>query len=89
MSVQPQRVTVTTSATRLDVTTDQQLRSSVAVRNRGAATVYIGGDAVTTADGFGLDPGDTVTIELTSGDDGLYGIVAAGTVACHVLQVGR
>lgn len=90
MATKSRAVTVATTATRLDTTdeTDSVSGSSLAFYNNGAATIYVGGSDVTTANGapvpasswspgFDLDPGEA-----------LYGIVASGTVEARVLEGG-
>lgn len=82
------RVTVATTATRLDTGAGSGMgHAAVLVRNRGAVTVDLGGPGVTGGAGFGLDAGESVTLDSLAGD-GLYGIVASGTCVVHVLQVG-
>lgn len=56
------------------------------VRNRGSVAVYLGGAAVTSSDGFQLDPGESASFDLNGSDD-LYGVVASGSAAVHVLKV--
>lgn len=91
MSVSSRAVSVTTTATRLDVLTDTDdgsVGQALAVYNASAVTVYIGGANVTTANG--------VPIAATSWGPGLglgvadaiYGIVAADTAEVRVLEVG-
>jgi hypothetical protein len=88
VAIGTQQVSVGTTATRLDPTPVGAItRESCVVRNRGAAAVFLGGSTVTTANGFQLDPGETFTADVQA-SDGLFGIVASGTVVCHVLQVG-
>lgn len=86
MAISSNQVTVTTSATRLDPSTGVPT-GAVLVRNRGSAAVYLGGSNVTTANGFQLDAGESVPMDIRSGD-ALYGVVASGTQTVHVLQVG-
>jgi hypothetical protein len=89
MAVVGSRVTVATTATRLDTSTAGNMaRSSVLVRNRGAAAVDLGGSGVTSGAGFQLDPGEAVDVDIVASDSGLYGIAASGTVRCDVIQVG-
>jgi hypothetical protein len=91
LAVKSRAVSVATTATRLDSTTDQDDASSgqaVAVYNNGASTVYLGGSAVTTATGAPVaagawGPGFDLTIS-----DQLYGIVASGTVEVRVIETG-
>lgn len=88
MAVKGTQVTVTTSATALESTLTAQ-GMSVLVRNRGAVAVYIGGSAVTAATGYQLDPGEAVTLDASDQNPlGVYGITAAVSCVCHVLQVG-
>lgn len=87
MSVQAQRVSVTNSATRLDITTDPMSRFTMLVVNRGSAAVYVGSSTVTTATGVQVDVGGSLSIDMRSGDSS-YAIAASGTHACHVLQAG-
>lgn len=83
------RVTVGTSATRLDISTMVTSGVSVLVRNRGAVAAYLGGAAVTTAAGYQLDAGEAATVDARVYQLGLWGVVASGTAECHVLQVGE
>jgi len=91
MSVKATRVTVTTSATRLDTQAEVDFREygqSILVRNRDAAvSVYLGGADVTASTGTVLaaleDYGDAL-----DSTDALYAITASGSVIVHVLQTG-
>lgn len=90
MPVSAQRVSVGTAATSLmpapDV--DSVMGQTLAVKNLGAASVFIGGAGVTTAQGWEIPAGDPpVTLELPTGAV-LYGIVTADTVLVQVMQVG-
>jgi hypothetical protein len=85
-----QQVTVTDSATLLDINTTASGRSLL-VRNRGSIAVYVGGPAVTTSTGFQLDPGEAVSLDADDGSgagSGNYGITASSTARVDVLQVG-
>lgn len=88
MSIATRQVSVTTSATRLDDSSNPPLRYGVLVRNRGTAAVYVGTAAVAAGTGYQLDPGEAVSMDLTTFDGGLYGIAASGSHTCHVLQQG-
>ena len=92
------RVTVTTTATRLDVATEDDRVSpgsqsrrgdghSVAIRNTGAVSIFWGGAGVTAAAGFELAPGKEISMDLKPGDD-LWAITASGSAECQVAQVG-
>ena len=90
MAVSAQRVSVGTSATSLvpSVDADSAAGQSLAVKNLGAASVFLGGSGVTTAAGWEVAAGDPpVTVDLPPGST-LYGIVASGTVSVQVMQVG-
>lgn len=94
MAVRSTAISVGTTATALDLADDSgdsQSGESTLVYNDGAATVYLGGPAVTTS---GATKGIPVTagaygpgLDLNSGDR-LYGIVASGTVSVLVFEVG-
>lgn len=91
MAVLSRAVTVGTTPTRLDSTTDTDdsiTGESLTFHNGSAVTVSIGGSGVTTATGTPVaanswSPG----IDLHGGD-ALYGIVATGTAEVRVLEVG-
>lgn len=80
--------TVTTSSTSLDVDTVLSTGRSCLIRNRGSVAVFIGGSAVTTATGFQLDPGESVSLDTGGTGAGVatYAITASGSAAIHVLQ---
>lgn len=87
MAASARAVSITTSATRIDTIEGGNNRViGLAVYNAGAASVYLGGSGVTTAQGFTLPVGATATLDVDT-TDGLYGI-AAGTVEVRVLEVG-
>lgn len=82
--------TVSTTASKVAgvSTTAGAIRAGACILvNLGGATVYLGGSNVTTANGFPVDPGGNFSGEIKDGDD-LYAVVASGTVACRVLQIG-
>lgn len=88
MATKGTRVDVATAATKLNTAgSDSVSGSSLLVRNRGAASVFLGASNVTTAAGFELLADESLPVDLDAGED-LYGICAVGTVACHVLEVG-
>lgn len=83
-----QRVSVTTSATQLDVSASGGRRSLLA-RNRGTSAVYLGGAAVTSATGYQVDPGEAVTWDSETGPgQAMFAVTASGSVSVHVIQVG-
>ena len=89
MAARGSQVSVTTTATRLDLDPQTSNQPFAGVfTNRGAVAVFLGGSGVTTA-GYQLDPGQSLPLDLDrAGANGLYGIVAAGTCRVDVLQVG-
>lgn len=91
MAVVGKSVSVADTPTRLDSTSsgaaDPTLGSSILVRNRGGASVFLGAGDVTTALGFELLPDESLPVDLGRGES-LYGVCASGTVTCHVLEVG-
>ena len=60
-------------------------KRSVIVYNPGATTVYLGGSGVTSAAGFHVAAGQSVALDLLTGDD-LYGITASGSQSVNVLR---
>jgi hypothetical protein len=57
----------------------------VMLTNRGAASIFLGGDDVTAAAGYEVAVNETVGLHLVLGDP-VYGITAAGTSVVHVLK---
>ncbi len=85
-----QQVTVTTSATLLDINTTA-LGRALLIRNRGTVAVYLGGPDVTTGTGFQLDAGEAVSLDADDGSgdgSGNYARTASSTARVDVLQVG-
>lgn len=81
------QVTVTTSATLLTAAdaTDTTSGNSLAFKNTGAVTVYLGGAGVTTSTGYPLAAGDQIGGDASPGED-FYGVVASGTCVVAVLR---
>lgn len=104
MAISSQQVTVGTSATQLSIApADQSVGSCCAVQNTGSVTISLGGPGVTTATGYPLAAGASISIDLgTVGmtgnplggvppvtvDELLFGIVASGTSTAAVLMTG-
>lgn len=77
MAVQHARVTVATTATLLTAPgADNIVGTSIAIRNRGTAAVFLGDATVTTATGYELSVGDTISLDLGDGET-VHGIAAA------------
>jgi hypothetical protein len=66
---------------------DSEQTYKAVVVNAGAQTVYLGGPAVTTANGLPLDAGGSFDLDGIGPDDELFGVVAAGTAEVRVLEV--
>jgi hypothetical protein len=91
MAASSRAVTVTTTATRLDSTTDDAdgpFGQGLAIYNNGSATIYLGGSDVTTANGSPVPAGTWGPGFEMHQQDELYAIVASGTVEVRVLEVG-
>lgn len=90
MSVSATRVTVGTTATPLfeDTEGGGEDRMSFAVTvPTGGATLVLGGDDVTTANGFEVAPGATFSADVAAREV-VYGIVASGTQEVQVIRIG-
>jgi hypothetical protein len=78
----------TTAELLVGTSDDDSIRGiSAAVKNAGAASIFLGPDDVTTATGYELAAGGELGIDLAPGEE-LYGIVATGTQAAQVLRAG-
>lgn len=51
----------------------------------GGATVFIGDLNVTTASGFPLAAGESLSLEINLSDGAVYGIVASGSQDVHII----
>lgn len=89
MAVSSAQVTVGTTATLLTaVEADTQAGSTLVITNASAVAVFIGPATVTTTTGLSLAAGATLPrFELNAGES-VYGVVATGTAAVHVLRTG-
>ena len=89
MAVISVRVAVGDTATALQSEdTGGVVGSGTAVKNLdGSKTVYLGGEDVTTANGYPLPPGGEVSFDNENGDI-VYGVVGTGTANVAVLRVG-
>ncbi len=77
-------VSVATTATALPASALSGRRALI-IANFGSATIYLGASGVTTAAGFPLLAGQSVSLEV--GALAIYGIVATGTVAARVMEI--
>lgn len=93
MAVKSRAVTVATTATQLDSTTDPHPHGGagapwLAFNNTSAVTVYVGGADVSTANGFPV-AASAVSPAFGLGEgEAIYGIVAADTAAIRVIETG-
>jgi len=88
MPIVSSRVTVTTDVTPIALTLrgDVPDNTTATLKNAGGVSVFLGGLAVTAADGFELAPGDVFSVDLNIGDD-VHGITAAGSSVIHVMKM--
>jgi hypothetical protein len=87
VAVTSNTVSVTSTASRLDPDAGVGPSGSFAIRNAGTATIYLGGPNVTTSSGIPIEVGETFTADLAP-NDALYGIAAAGSHDCRIMQLG-
>jgi hypothetical protein len=90
MTIKVDRVSVGTTATRLDTqpNTGNYNGDSISIQNLGTASVYIGGSAVTTSSyGYELKSNSSIALDVRI-DDTIFGIVSSGTITVNVLTVG-
>lgn len=89
MAVRSSVVTVTITATQFvsGTDTDDTAGRDVIVTNTGAATVYLGGDDVTSATGYPLTAGSTLTFDAPSLASIPFALVDVGTGSLAVLEV--
>lgn len=60
-------------------------RKAISIKNAGTVVVYLGGaNTVTTSTGWSLDPGETWSDDVYTGD--WYGITASGTGDIRVIE---
>ncbi len=85
MAIVSAQTSIGTTATA--VLTDETASGSYVLLNPSGNTaiIYIGGSGVTTGNGFPLAVGAAIAVDV-SGDDDLYGRVAAGTQTLAVLR---
>jgi protein involved in polysaccharide export with SLBB domain len=76
--------TLTTTAASI-LATDDVMRT-VCLHSKG--TLYLGGEGVTVANGYRMDNGDKLTIEIYQGEV-LYGITSASTSDISVLEFAQ
>jgi hypothetical protein len=87
--VKGERVEITTSATLiLDPTNkgsvNYPMAAIIKLKSDAGQSVYLGSSSVTSGDGFELQVGESISVDIIN--EPLYGIVAATTAAVHVLR---
>jgi hypothetical protein len=83
-----QRVEVGTSPTRLSSSAGKVgEKRAVYFKNKGAVSVDIGGDDVETDEGYELEAGEGVSLDVIGRDDP-YAVAASGTVRVDVFESG-
>lgn len=89
MPVSHNRVSVTTTATKLTNDFDGRNGQTINVQNPGdGVTVYLGGEGVTsTSYGYSLSGGTSFSIELGYKEK-LYAVVASGTQTVNIIRQG-
>lgn len=60
---------------------------SILVQAPAAATLYVGGSDVTSANGFPVAAGQSLAVDLLPHDE-LYGVLASGSGTASVLRLG-
>jgi hypothetical protein len=89
MAVVSAQTTITSTRARISANLDDDHSpgASVLIRNRGSVSVWIGGPAVSASNGFEVQAGETISLELTGGDK-LYAVTSSGSSTCHIVQAG-
>ena len=89
MAISHERVSVGTVSTQVSSNFAGKDGQTVSVQNpAGGATVYLGGEGVTTtAYGFELVAETTFSVEMQDGEK-LYGVVASSTQTVNVIRQG-
>lgn len=89
MAISHERVSVGTTATQISSNYAGKDGQAVSVQNPAAgATVYIGGEGVTTTSyGYSLAGGTDMAVQMQDGEK-LYGVVATSTQTVNVLRQG-
>lgn len=84
-----EQATVGTAASQLSGSDDSTRGSSLAIRNRHATeSIFVGGAGVTTATGFEVLAGESLTLDLSAGSDEVWAVAAADGVPVHVIAAG-
>lgn len=87
MAVVAAQVAVSTTPVSLSTDPSAGNGSSVLVQAPAAAILYVGGPGVTSAAGFPIPAGQSLSVDLAPFDE-LFGVLASGTGSATVLRVG-
>lgn len=88
MAVLTSRIDVTSTQIQVNSTSDPANSAGLMITNRGTAAVYLGATGVTTATGWQLDAGASVSVEDYNSRDAIFAIAASGTQTLHVIRFG-
>lgn len=90
MPVQSFAISVTSTPTVLAGSTGSAARGvlRVWIRNRGAATIYLGGTSAITTGGCALSTDDAQLSLVLQPWDVLYGVTSSGTITVNGLRSG-
>lgn len=89
MAIFVSRISVTDTQIQVNSAVDLANNAGLAIRNRGTAAVYLGPTGVTTATGYQLDPGETLSLSGYAGRDAIFAIAATpGPFVLHTLRHG-
>jgi hypothetical protein len=81
-----QTAQVSVSTTRAELTVEDFGASSIIIQAPAAATLYVGGSAVTSANGFPIAAGQALSLDHEG--ERIYGVLASGTGTAYVLRSG-
>lgn len=88
MACKGQRISVGTEPARLTSRAAKVgEKNAVYFKNKGAASVDIGGSDVETGEGYELEAGEGVSLDIIGRDDP-YAVAASGTVRIDVFESG-
>lgn len=77
------QVSVDTTGGGVTIIAARETRKAAVIVNRGTIAIYVGSGSVTTANGFQLNPNDSVRISTTAA---IKGITASSTATAHYIE---
>lgn len=83
------RVSVTATRSRIDDDADFGLfqNASLLIRNIGSTSAFIGGADVTASDGFEIEAGAMISVDLAA-RTAIYAVTSSGSTTLQLLQAG-